>query len=102
MALPEKPEEKGPIPHHQPRPVQKTVPEEIAQSCMDSQGYVIFVGVITPRRDAQKRNIIDWRYHRRNFSLEDARDGTKKFYEEFLRDFNGDLGPETTTGGAAA
>lgn len=62
--------------------------DQITNVCKDAQGYVIFAGVITDKRDKDGNNIIDFKYKRYHFPFED----TKKAVDEFQKAFREDVG----------
>ena len=61
--------------------------EEILKQCLDSQGYVVFAGIITPERDSEGNNLIRFSYKREHFSYED----TKRALEEFVKHYKKDV-----------
>ena len=61
--------------------------EQINKECLDSPGYVVFVGVLSRNRDEKGFNLINFRYRRYNFSFED----TKKSIEEFAKAYRKDI-----------
>lgn len=69
-------------------PVPAPIPslEGILQSCLDARGFVIFVGVISQRRDAQGNNLIDYHYQRVHFTLEDTKQAIKEFATAYKQD----------------
>jgi hypothetical protein len=53
--------------------------EEIIQKCLDSPGYVVFVGALSDKRDEKGNNLIDFKYKRYQFSYEDTSRAIKEF-----------------------
>ena len=75
---------------------ENSVPEEkpitvdsIRNECLDSGGYVLFVGIITNERDRFGNNVISWRYIREKFNYEDTKNAIGKFKEALARDIDG-------------
>lgn len=60
--------------------------ETIKNKCLDSQGYVLFVGIIRPERDPQGNNLIDFHYIRQNYSFEDTRKAVDEFKKALVND----------------
>jgi len=62
--------------------------DSIRNECLDSAGYVVFVGVISNQRDAAQNNIINFRYIREKYSYEDTKRAIEKFKEALARDID--------------
>jgi hypothetical protein len=58
--------------------------KEIIDECLDSQGYVLFAAHIARTRDENGHNILQFRYKRYHFSLEDAKQAVTSF-ENFVK-----------------
>ena len=52
---------------------------EIESKCLDSEGFILFVGYITAKKDDKGANIIDWQYRRHHFSFADAKEAVRQF-----------------------
>ena len=66
---------------------------DIAKQCMDSQGYIIFAGVISKERDAKGAPMIEFSYKRYQLGLEDSFMALKQFKKHLTDDMEG-LGRE--------
>ena len=62
-----------------------TLPE-LAQRCLDSQGYVFFVAMLTNKKDVSGRLVIDSHYGRYNFSIDDALSANRDFRQHIQQD----------------
>ena len=61
-------------PREESKELSKTItPETISEECKNSRGYLLFVGFLTSERDDKGNAIINWRYVRNHFSLEDVK-----------------------------
>lgn len=60
--------------------------EQMTKECMDSQGYVIFIGVLSPQRDDKGFNLINFRYRRYHYSFEDTKRAVEEFNKAYRRD----------------
>lgn len=62
--------------------------EEVKKKCLESNGFVIFVGTIDPFEvDENKNPKINWDYSRIQMNLEDAREGVRIFRDSVANDF---------------
>jgi len=64
----------------------KTDLDAIRQACLDSEGYVVFVATLG-EKDPQGNTVLNFRYRRYHFTLED----TKQAKDEFARQFKAEL-----------
>ena len=66
----------------------KQVIDQVRDQCLDSLGFVVFVGSISRDLDEKGFNKIDYRYFRSNFSFEDARASIKEFIKHYNKEVN--------------
>ena len=62
--------------------------EQIKKECLDSPGYIMFVGCISKNRDSQGNNMIDFKYRRYHFSFEDSIKAVEEFKKQVNRDIH--------------
>ena len=60
--------------------------EDIKRRCLDSQGYVLGVGIITDARDKEGNNLIDFQYRRFHVSLEDTKQVIAMFEAQLAKE----------------
>lgn len=63
--------------------------KQITTQCMDSPGYLLFAAFLTPKRDGEGQNIIDFQYRRYHLGLADAKTAArelKKFITKEIDD----------------
>lgn len=51
---------------------------EIMKKCLDSEGYILFAGYLTPEKDSEGRAVIEFQYRRYHFSLEDSKQAVQR------------------------
>lgn len=66
----QQPPQKSAFPGGDPDPLS---PHAIAEKCLDSPGYILFAAILTPKKDSENRNIIEYTYRRYQFALEDGK-----------------------------
>lgn len=60
--------------------------EDILKEAMDNPGYVIMVGVVSKRKDAEGNNLLDFHYRRYHYALEDVKKMTEACGDMFQKD----------------
>ena len=63
--------------------------DEIRKKCLDSGGYIIFCGVLTPQKDKDGNRMISFSYRRYHFPYEDAAKAIGHFRRHVEKDFSG-------------
>jgi len=70
-----------------PRPTTEDfTPPDLAQRCLDSPGYLMFVAVLTGKTDADGHPIINFHYRKYHVSLEQAQMALAVMRKELLDD----------------
>ena len=63
--------------------------EEIKKKCLDSEGYIIFCGILTPEKDKNGNKKISFIYRRFHFSFEDSAKAAKHLRLHVENDYKG-------------
>jgi hypothetical protein len=63
-------------------------PEDLIRECVQSQGSVICIGILTNRKDPNGVPIIDYKYLRRGFLGVDLPQAREKFNKMIQEDWN--------------
>lgn len=61
--------------------------EQIMKECLDSTGYVVFVGRISKQNDPKGNLMLDFFYKRSHFSFEDVKISIGQFEKHLFEDF---------------
>lgn len=56
----------------------KTELEKLVSLCMDAEGYVLFIGVLTPSKEGKGTDVI-WNFRRYHIGIEDVIEAGKEF-----------------------
>lgn len=59
--------------------------QDVVDECEHSEKFLMFAAIITDKRDAEGNNMIDFRYRRNAFAIEDAKQAIKHL-ERFVND----------------